>query len=242
MELIKLSERIYMLPFVRETDRPNLFYIKGDNYSVAVDAGNSAAHVQEFYGQLKKHGLEMPRYTIITHWHWDHTFGLHAICGKSIATVKTNEKLRQVMKWEWTKEKMREREASGEDIAFCNECILMEYDNLDEIKVVMADEVVQGERTLDLGSIHLHLTSRDSTHSRDALFVYVPEEKALILGDADCEDHYENGGKYDADRLSDLIAFLKDIDYERHLISHDFEESKEEALEYLSEELEKCRK
>lgn len=56
------------------------------------------------------------------------------------------------------------------------------------------------------------------------MFVYVPEEKALILGDADCEDHYENGGKYDADRLSDLIAFLKDIDYERHLISHDFEE------------------
>lgn len=83
MELIKLSERIYMLPFVRETDRPNLFYIKGDSYSVAVDAGNSAAHV---------------------------------------------------------------REASGEDIAFCNECILMEYENLDEIKVVMADEVVQGEK------------------------------------------------------------------------------------------------
>ncbi|MGN0387683.1 MAG: MBL fold metallo-hydrolase [Suilimivivens sp.] len=169
MELIKLSERIYMLPFVRETDRPNLFYIKGDNYSVAVDAGNSAAHVQEFYVQLAKHGLEMPRYTIITHWHWDHTFGLHAICGKSIATVKTNEKLRQVMKWEWTKEKMRERE------------------------------------------------------------------------DADCEDHYENGGRYDADRLLDLIEFLKEIDYQRHLISHDFEESKEEALTYLSEELEKCR-
>ena len=118
MELIKLSERIYMLPFVRETDRPNLFYIKGDSYSVAVDAGNSAAHV---------------------------------------------------------------REASGEDIAFCNECILMEYENLDEIKVVMADEVVQGEKTLDLGDVHLHLTARDSSHSRDALFVYVPEEKALIL-------------------------------------------------------------
>lgn len=237
MGLMKLSERIYMLPFVQKTDRPNLFYIKGDNYSVAIDAGNSKTHVEEFYGELKKNGFELPKYTIITHWHWDHTFGLHAISGTSIASTLTNQKLLEVAKWEWTKEKMAEREVTGEDIPFCNNCILEEYENLDEIKVIGVDEVVEDVRELDLGGIYLKLIARDSTHSRDSLFIHIPEEKMLIIADADCEDYYDNNSQYDKNRLEDMIEFLESIDYERHMFSHIFESTKKEALSYLKEKL-----
>lgn len=239
MELIKLSNRIYMLPFVQKTDRPNLFYIKGDNYSAAIDAGNSKAHVEEFYRELEANGFELPQYTIITHWHWDHTFGLHAITGISIASALTHQKLLEVAEWEWTKEKMAEREATGEDIAFCNNCILEEYDNLDEIKVIGVDEVVEDTRELDLGGIHLKLMARDSTHSRDSLFIHIPEEKMLIIADADCEDYYDNNSQYDKDRLEDMIAFLENVDYERHMFSHIFEITKAEAMAHLKEELKK---
>ena len=37
--LIRMSDRLYVLPYEEETDRPNLYYIRGDRYSVAVDAG-----------------------------------------------------------------------------------------------------------------------------------------------------------------------------------------------------------
>lgn len=242
MSLIKLSDRIYMLPYVQKTDRPNLFYIKGDNYSVAIDAGNSKTHVEQFYNELKKQGFELPKYTIITHWHWDHTFGLHAIEGTSIASKLTHEKLLEVGKWEWTKERMAEREVTGEDIAFCNNCILEEYENLEEIKVIGVDEVVEDTRELDLGGIHLYLIARDSTHSRDSLFIHIPEEKMLVVADADCEDYYDNNSQYDKARLVDMIGFLEGVDYERHIFSHIFEWTKEEALTHLRDELKKLEK
>lgn len=228
-----------MFPFEQKTDRPNLYYIKGNAFSVAIDAGNSAKHVQLFYKELRANGFELPKYTIITHW--DYTFGLHAIHGKSIASTGTNKQLTTVSTWQWTKEKMAEREQSGEDISFCNQCIIEEYENLSDIQVITAEEEVEEYRELDLGNIHLQMIARDSTHSRDSLFVYIPEEKALFVGDADCEDHYDNGGRYDNEKLTDLIQFFKSLDYEYHLMGHDFPDSKTGALEYLILQLNKLK-
>lgn len=241
MKLIRITDRIYMYPFERRSDRPNLYYVKGDSYSVVVDAGNSEAHVNEFYRELRENNLELPRYTVITHWHWDHTFGMHAVSGKVICSKLTNDKLKEVRNWEWTVEKMREREAAGQDIAFCNNCILVEYENLSDITVTLADEIVEKERVLDLGGVHLYLYAEDSTHSRDSLFIYAPEEKALFVADADCEDYYDNNSQYDKQRLEKMIQFISGFDYEHHLLGHDYEETKEFALDRLKGELSKLR-
>jgi len=77
MELKKLSEHIWYMPYESERDRPNLGYIKGKNWSLAIDAGHSAAHTKEFYALLEKEDLPLPSLTVFTHWHWDHTFGMH---------------------------------------------------------------------------------------------------------------------------------------------------------------------
>ena len=90
MELKKLSEHIWYMPYESERDRPNLGYVKGKNWSLAIDAGHSAAHTKEFYSLLEKEGLPLPSITVFTHWHWDHTFGMHAANGLSIANEKTN--------------------------------------------------------------------------------------------------------------------------------------------------------
>lgn len=73
MELKRLNENIWLMPYEEERDRPNLCYVKGDRLSLAVDAGHSAAHVQEFYALLEKENLPLPDITVLTHWHWDHT-------------------------------------------------------------------------------------------------------------------------------------------------------------------------
>lgn len=234
MSLIKITDRIYCLPFESVSDRPNLYYIKGDNYSVAIDAGNSKVHVEKFYNELKEMGFELPKYTIITHWHWDHTFGMHAVVGTTIASSKTQEKLKEVMGWKWTFEDMVQREREGKDIKFCNEHILYEYADLDEIKVVLADEVVEDERELALGGVTLKLMAKDSTHSRDSLFILAIEQKALFIGDADCEDYYDNNSMYDARKLEEMTSFFKSLDYEIHLIGHAEQMSKAEEMNFLS--------
>ena len=95
MRLEQLTSRIFYYPHQPETDRPMLAYINGSRISLAIDAGNSAAHVDEFYGALAEADLKKPDITVITHWHWDHTFGMHHIHGLSAAHMKTNEMLEQ---------------------------------------------------------------------------------------------------------------------------------------------------
>lgn len=232
--LEKITDRVYCLPYESVSDRPNLYYIKGDSYSVAIDAGNSKAHVEKFYGELKSMGFELPTYTIITHWHWDHTFGMHAVNGKTIASSKTQEKLKEVMSWKWTFEDMVQREREGKDIRFCNEHILYEYADLDEIKVVLADEVVEDERELDLGGISLKLIAKDSTHSRDSLFILAKPDDCFFIGDADCEDYYDNNSMYDQRKLEEMISFFKSVDYTTHLIGHAEPMSKEQEMNFLN--------
>ena len=90
MGLKNLTKNIYFLPHEPEVDRPMLAYVKGDKFSLAVDAGYSKKHVQDFYRALRSCDLKEPDFTVITHWHYDHTFGLHDISGVSIAHQKTN--------------------------------------------------------------------------------------------------------------------------------------------------------
>lgn len=116
--LKRLTERAWYLPWEEETDRPNLCYLLGERHSLAVDAGNSPAHVGKFYRALEEQGLPLPDFTVLTHWHWDHTFGLGAIHGVGIASAKTNQKLRQVAAWQWTPQAMEERERRGRTSPF----------------------------------------------------------------------------------------------------------------------------
>lgn len=52
--LRKLNERMYVYDYDTYSDRPNIFYIYGDNYSVAIEAGASKRHCYDFYKALKK--------------------------------------------------------------------------------------------------------------------------------------------------------------------------------------------
>lgn len=234
-ELKKASEHVYYMAGDEEQDQPYVYYVKGQNYSIAVDAGNSKQHVTEFYKLLSEEGLALPKFTVITHWHWDHTFGLSYIAGLSIANELTNKKLSEVCKWKWTPQDMKKREESGEDIAFCNECIAKAYNDLSDVHVKTADISISGRTVLDLGDIQVVLMPHDSTHSRDALFAYVVQDKALFVGDADCEDLYDNGGKFDKDRLKSLTEFITSIDFEHYLLGHDAPDTREGVLKYLKE-------
>ena len=58
-----------------------------------MDAGHSADHTREFYRALEEAGLPLPELTVLTHWHWDHTFGMHAVHGLCLASERTNRYL-----------------------------------------------------------------------------------------------------------------------------------------------------
>lgn len=176
MGLKILTERIRYMPFERERDRPNLCHVRGDRLSVAIDAGHSAAHVAEFYDLLEAEGLPLPDLTLVTHWHWDHSLGMHATHGPCMANVRTDAHIRR----------MRDRvmrEGEGWLLAL-DESVRREYAGGRPVVVTPADIVFDGEVSIDLGGCAVRAFRAESPHTDDSTLVHVPEERALILGDA----------------------------------------------------------
>ena len=198
MELRKLTEHIWYMPFEEERDRPNLGYIKGDKRSLAVDAGHSEAHIREFYDSLRKEGLPLPSLTVLTHWHWDHTFAMHAVNGLTITNKTTNGHLLECIK---------KIEKNGPDV-FLNmyDSIRKEYSGSKEVIVVPADIVFEGCMTIDLGGCTISILQTEAPHTDDSTLVYVCEDKTLFVGDATCAQ-FPNGPKDKnlANKLADKI-------------------------------------
>ncbi len=175
MELKQLTDRVWYYPYEQERDRPNLGYIRGDSFSVAVDAGHSQAHTEEFYDALKKAGLPLPELTIITHWHWDHTFGMHSVHGLCIANSLTNGHLRKFS------EKIKDKEE--EKFFSLHESIRLEYANSPVI-VTLADMVFSGEMLIDAGNCPVRIFQAQAPHTDDSSLIHVINDNVLFLGDA----------------------------------------------------------
>ena len=176
MELYKYSDRIYYSSYEEERDRPAIGYIRGDRYSIAIDAGHSGDHLKEFYDLLKENNLPLPALTIITHWHWDHSFAMHKISGLSIANKTTNDHLLDFIR-------QRSPENDQKFLAL-DPSIAKEYANDKEIIVIPADIVFEDHLLLDAGGISVEAFEAISPHTDDATLIRVPQEKVLFFGDA----------------------------------------------------------
>ena len=176
MNLNRLTERIWVYPYEEERDRPNLSYIRGDRWSLAVDAGHSAEHTKEFYRALEEARLPLPELTVLTHWHWDHTFGMHAVHGLCLANERTNQYLDAFR---------RRLEAEGTDFFLeMDPRIRKEYEDGRPVTVTLADLVFREEMQLDAGSCSIRVFRAEAPHTDDSTLVEVPGEKVLILGDS----------------------------------------------------------
>lgn len=238
MELTKLSDRIFYLPHEEARDRPVLGYLHGACKSIAVDAGASAQHVEEFYEAIEAEGLPLPDFTLITHWHADHTFGIHACKGTVFAHANTKSHLERMLDWSWTDEAIAKRIASGEDISFGEEAMRAEYGDLGGIVVTLPDAFFSERLEFKLGGLCCQAIKVPSPHSDDAVAVLVPKEKVLFLGDATSPDFYREG-QYDLTELDGLIAWLGACDFDTCLLSHWQPLGKKELLAYLQSERER---
>ena len=175
MNLNRLTERVWVYPSEERRDRPNLSYIRGDNWSLAVDAGHSEEHTREFYHALEEEGLPMPKLTVITHWHWDHTFGMHAVHGLCIANERTNQYL----------DAFRKRlETEGTEFFLeMDDRIRNEYEDGKPVVVTLADLVFRDEMLLDAGNCPIRVFQAEAPHTDDSTLIEIPGEKLLILGD-----------------------------------------------------------
>ena len=234
--LTQITPRCFYLANDHETDRPCLGYVRGDRYSLMIDAGNSPAHHRLFLDAVSAAGLPSPSAVAITHSHWDHTYGMCAARCPTLVNNKTQAHLEQMSRWAWNLPAMEERLRTREDIRFCHDCILKEYPDLSAIRVVTGDMIYRGSLTLDLGGVHAELLHLENSHADDCTVVYIPEEKMIFLGDITCDDLHHEPRCIHQSRFDALRRSLTELDFTLALEGH-YERActKEEILASLDE-------
>ncbi|MBO9600779.1 MAG: MBL fold metallo-hydrolase [Cohnella sp.] len=218
--LEQLSTRIWYHTPVSETDRPILCVVAGDNKSLMIDAGNSEAHARSFLGELAARNIRQPSIVALTHWHWDHIFGLSALNMTSIASVYTKAEMAKLLPFEWTDEALDRRVREGVEIEFCANAIKREYGASRNIAVKLPDITFERRLEIDLGGVTCILQHVGGDHAADSIVVYIKEEKILFLGDCIYADIYNGPRKLTAERTLRLLDVLAEFDAETYILSH----------------------
>jgi glyoxylase-like metal-dependent hydrolase (beta-lactamase superfamily II) len=234
MELKKINDYVYWLENERETDRPVLGYVLGKNFSVMIDCGNSKSHIDTFFKQLENNHLPYPKYAFITHWHWDHTFGMYAFNGDTIVSSSTNQMLKKLKEMAWDEQSVLKRLETKEEIDFAYQCMKNEYNTFHDIQVETGTIIFENSLTLDLGGVTCQIIKVGGPHEADSCVVLLKEVGVLFAGDAHSGDYYHGDGKIDAAKMTEYVSFLNNLSFTTYIPGHDAPIKKEEIVQILS--------
>ena len=218
-KLTKISDSLYYLPPVQETDRPILGAVIGEEKTIVIDAGNSSQHAKLFLQQLGEIGVK-PDLLVLTHGHWDHVFGMREMGIPSISYIETYGNIKEMQSLSWEDEDLDQRVREGTEIQFCVDAIQKEFGNKRDIKVQLPTTTFEERMTIELGGMTCEIEHVGGDHSSDSCIIFIPEEKALFVGDCLYANMYAEKWNYTVEKTLKLIQQLETYDADIFFLSH----------------------
>ncbi len=235
--LYQFSDRLWYTQAEEATDRPVLGYLRGDKLALMIDAGNSARHARQFLALLDHQGLPRPDFVALTHSHWDHCYGLCAVGAQGISCTATRKNLKQDAALVWSDAAMQNYLAQGIVQKFCEEHMRAEYPRLEEIQVELPQLVFEETLTLDLGGRTAVLRRLTNPHTEDGVVVFLPEERALFVGDAAYEELVGADWVDHPDKLAVFADALQKMDFTHCFIGHGAPMTRAELFDWFGQRL-----
>nr|WP_275940723.1 MBL fold metallo-hydrolase [Neobacillus terrae] len=216
-----------------DTDRPIIAAIAGERRTLMLDGGNSALHAQQFKEYLVAQGVRLPDLVVLTHWHWDHSIGVHAWNIPIISHSETAKVLTDLKKIEWTvaaleflsKDEIINDESMGH--------ILKEYGDPSSIEIAVPDVLFQNNLLIELGGVTCEVLHVGGDHASDSCFVYVNEDSVLFLGDALAPSVYGGPRKYTSSGFLKLMSIMHQFNAEIFIESHGVPTERKQFLEEI---------
>jgi glyoxylase-like metal-dependent hydrolase (beta-lactamase superfamily II) len=233
--LKKLTNRVYYLPHYSESDRPALGLICGDTFSVIVDSGNSPSHARDFLSLVEKMNIPPVKFVVITHWHWDHIFGMKTMDLLTISHEETKKKLEYLKTLKWDDASLDARVKTGEEIEFCRDMIKREMPTRDHLELKVPDVTFNNRIEIDLGGVNCVVEHVGGVHAQDSSIIYIPDEKVMFLGDCLYQDFYSGEWSYDLDELTTLLDKIKKYDAKCYVLGHQDPKTYEEMWSFLDD-------
>lgn len=217
--LEKLSERLFYLSPYQLTDRPILAAVVGDHQTLLIDAGNSSAHAKLFKEQLASQHVT-GNILALTHWHWDHVFGLDEMDMPSIANFMTYDNIKELQTYSWEDKELDERVQAGIEIPFCADAIKRELGSEREVHIPNPTIIFEEKVELNLGGVTCIIEHVGGDHSSDSNLIYIREERALFLGDCLYANMYAGKWHYTIEKMTQLLERIEGYDADLFFLSH----------------------
>ncbi|RSD25583.1 MBL fold metallo-hydrolase [Mesobacillus subterraneus] len=225
----KIGKRFWYMTPVSETDRPVLGMVIGEKRNLMIDAGNSEAHTKLFLDMLAEQDVKKPAYVLLSHWHWDHIFGLSALTDTfTISSKQTKTEMEKLIPLSWSDEALDQRVALGTEIEFCSAAIKKEFPEERKINITLPVMTIEDEVEIDLGGITCVMKHVGGDHAADSTVVYIKEEKILFVADCMYADIFSQKWNYTIDGTRALLEKLEKFDAETYILSHGLPITKEE--------------
>jgi glyoxylase-like metal-dependent hydrolase (beta-lactamase superfamily II) len=170
------------------TDRPALGAVHGHERTLLVEGGASPAHLHAFVAELEARDRPPIEAIVLTHWHWDHSFGSAALDVPVVAHEETARQLGVQASYAWSDEALDARVTEGLEIPFCADMIKLELPDRASLEIVVPSRTFADRWELDLGGgVIVEVTHVGGDHASDSSVVHVPQDGVAFLGDC----HYD---------------------------------------------------
>ncbi|MGL4654652.1 MAG: MBL fold metallo-hydrolase [Sarcina sp.] len=201
--LKKITENVYYMDY-KDSNRPVLGLVIGNNSSLMIDGGASKEHFEEFKALISKMDIPSLKYLVLTHSHENHMLGARGANLINVINGMTNEKLKN--------KSYIDSELFNADI------IYDEFLKIDLGNIVVELERIPSDHTRDCSIVHI--PSAKTVFLGDALYSNKKHEKLCythelmipLLKELQCyEADYYIPSHSEAFSSEDFIAYSKKI-------------------------------
>ena len=219
--LRSLSPRVWYMPADHRTDRPVLGLVAGTRHSLIVDSGTSPRHAREFLDAATDLSVPEPAYLVLTHWHWDHVFGIETMHLPTFAHAATEAHLCRLRRLDWTDQGMAQQVDAGLLPAFSRDCLLAEIPRPEQRMVGPCHVRFEGRVEIDLGATVCEVEHIGGPHTEDGVVIMIPDQRVVFLGDCVYGRRHNGVYGYDRNELLPMLDRIEALNADWFIVSHE---------------------
>ncbi|MEO1287397.1 MAG: MBL fold metallo-hydrolase [Chloroflexota bacterium] len=222
-DLEQLAPSVFIFPRdeTPNTIQPNIGVITLAYQTVLIDAGNSPRHARHILGAINSRLLPPIRTIILTHHHWDHTFGIASFNAKEIIAHETcADYLQDYADTDWSPSLLREQIAENPKREIGNNAMIDAISNWHDFQIGTPTMTFSDTLNLHLDELLIELEYVGGRHADDSIVVKLPEQRVMFLGDSYYPEPYYLRAEGDEDLDLNMLQRFLDADYDIYVDGH----------------------
>lgn len=231
-----IAEGIWLWPSDPDPDRVQsaVGLIIGQRETVLVDAGHSPELGHAISRWLAASGFPPVKRILLTHHHWDHTYGACAFEAEVIAHTRCRAALEIEAQRPWSVAYLEAERARTPKLAPSFGARLRAISDWTSFRIVLPCRVFETRLDLELEGRRIELRHVGGRHADDSIVVGIPDAGVLFLGDCHYPPPYHLRSPEDRTDSS-LLASLVSETYGLYVEGHAPPATREEVRAWLAQ-------